>query len=337
MAFLSAVEHALPEKKVTNEELSGFMDTSDEWIRTRSGIRERRWVREGNRSFVGLTNHDLVYQAARRALESVKLNATDLDLICYATISPDNEMPGSGAFLKRALRVENIPVFEIRNQCSGFLYALQVAAAYINNGKAKNCLVIGAEIQSTGLDLSNKGRNTAVLFADGAGAAILSSENRDNSARLLGVQLFSDGKQAEKLGVSRPGFQAEKFITLSDFEENQISIYPFMDGKFVFKSASLRMPEAVRSILKEHGLTIAQLKVVIPHQANQRIIEMLSQDLGPTVRVFSNIGQYGNTTAASIPIALSEARLQGLILKGDLVCLVSFGAGFSWGAALLKW
>lgn len=337
MAYILATEHALPENVIDNQWFTEFMDTSDEWIQTRSGIKQRRWVRKGNQEFKSITNHELVFEATKRALDSANLKASDIDLICYATISADNEMPGSGVYLQRLLALENIPVIEIRNQCSGFMYALQTARAFIQNDRASNVLVVGAEIQSTGLDLSTEGRNTTVLFADGAGVVLLGKKPvQGHSPELLNLSLHSDGANYDKLGIRYPGYARNEFLKADDFSSTEKGIYPFMDGKFVFKNASVRMPEVVRSLIRECGFAIEDLKLVIPHQANQRIIEMLAHDLGPAVRVFSNISQYGNTTAASIPIALSEANKQGLLKVDELVCLVSFGAGFSWGAALIK-
>lgn len=342
MSFLIAVHHAVPPGIVTNHDLTKFMDTSDEWIKTRSGIKERRWVRDGNREGRGISNQQLAFEAASKALREAEISPQEIDLICYATISADNEMPGSGVLLQQMLAPEKaIPIFEIRNQCSGFIYALQVARGYIEAGAARNALVIGAEIQSTGLDLSDRGRNTAVLFADGAGAAVISSEPpsaQGQSAeghKLLSVSLASDGTHADKLGVALPGFAGACPIREEDFDG--AAVYPSMDGKFVFKMASLCMPRMVREVVINAGYSMSDLRCVIPHQANQRIIEMLAKDLGREVNVFSNIALYGNTTAASIPLALSEASRQGIMSAGDLVCLVSFGAGFSWGAALIRW
>jgi 3-oxoacyl-[acyl-carrier-protein] synthase-3 len=337
VSVISAVEHFVPENAVTNNDLAAFMDTSDEWIQTRTGIKERHWVRKGNEEFRGITSHEMVCKAAIKAFKASGISARDIDIIFYATISPDNEMPGSGVLLKKLLGIErDIPVFEIRNQCSGFLYALQAARAYTENGKAQNVLVVGAEIQSTGLDLSTRGRNTAVLFADGAGVIILSASSQ-NGHKLLNLKLRSSGIYHDKLGIKFPAYARPEYIKVEDFCGDAPGIYPNMDGKFVFKMASVKMPEIVKEILSESGYTLKDLKAVIPHQANLRIIEMLSASLGPEVKVFSNIQQYGNTTAASIPIALSEASKQNYLEKGDLVCLVSFGAGFSWGAALIIW
>lgn len=337
MISIAAVEHYVPENIVSNQDLAGFMETSDEWIQTRSGIQQRRWVRRGNEVFKGQTNQEMVAAATDRALKAANLRYSDIDLICYATISPDNEMPGSGVLLKKLLKIErDIPIFEIRNQCSGFLYAVQTARAYLLSGKAKHVLVVGAEIQSSGLDLSTRGRNTAVLFADGAGVFIL-SKSESKERELIALKLHSDGSHDSRLGIKFPGYARQEFVNECDFEGEEPGVYPNMDGKFVFKMASTRMPEVVREILSDSGYSLKDLKVVVPHQANLRIIEMLSANLGPEVRVFSNIQQYGNTTAASIPIALSEASKQGVLKSGDLLCIVSFGAGFSWGAALINW
>lgn len=337
MTYLKSVSGYLPDNIVSNQYLSQFMDTSDEWIQARSGIKERRWLRKGNQVFRGMTNHEMVFNAAKEAINKAQLSLSDIDLIFYATITPDNEMPGSGVYLKKLLGMDqSVPVYEIRNQCSGFLYALQAARAFIENQRSANVLVVGAEIQSSGLDLSTSGRNTAVLFADGAGVAVLSGQSED-AHKLLALKLHSDGTFADKLGIKYPGYCRREIIRPADFDSASGEIYPYMDGKFVFKMASIKMPEIINEILSENNYKLEQLKLVIPHQANLRIIQMISASFGDKVKVFSNIQHYGNTTAASIPLALTEAEEQGMMQKGDLICLVSFGAGFSWGAALILW
>lgn len=337
MSYLLAVGHAVPSHVVSNESLTEFMDTSDDWIVTRSGIRERCWAREGNKVFRGVSSQELAYSATRDACNRGSVDVNDIDAIVYATISPDNEMPGSAVLLANMLNPSKaISIFEVRNQCSGFLYGMMLANSLIAAGTYKNILLVGVEIQSSGLNLSTVGRNTAVLFADGCGVAILSSQSKGALAKIHRTKLRSDGRYTDKLGIRYPAFARTCPVSVEDFSDEALGMYPEMDGKFVFKAASLAMPSIVKEILQDQGLQLADLDLVVPHQANQRIIDMLSAELGPTVKVFSNIAKYGNTTAASIPIALSESLYDGLITQGQKVCLVSFGAGFSWGAALLE-
>lgn len=339
MASIAAVKHFVPEQIISNDDLSAFMETSDEWIRTRSGIEQRHWLRRGNEKFKSMTNHEMVYNAALQALNEAGLAKEEVDAIVYATISPDNEVPGSGVLLQQLLGIKDpIPVVEIRNQCSGFIFGLMVARSYVDSGSSKCVLVVGAEIQSSGLDLSTAGRATTVLFADGCGVAVIIPDTcSEGIHQILGIKLVTDGQYADKLGIRYPGFSRPVTVAPDDFDNGATGLFPEMDGKFVFKMASHFMPEVIRDLLKEHDLSPAQLKMIIPHQANQRIIDMLQASFAGEVSVFSNIAHYGNTTAASIPIATSEAISKGLIKSGDLIALVSFGAGFSWGACLIRW
>ncbi|MBN8548126.1 MAG: beta-ketoacyl-ACP synthase 3 [Deltaproteobacteria bacterium] len=337
MAYIAGVGQCVPSHVVTNAELSTYMETSDEWIQQRSGIKERRWARRGNESVGEMGNSDMAERAARSALTQARLTANDIDAIVYATMSPDNEFPGSGTLLAQALCPDRaIPVFEVCNHCTGFLYGLSVARAYIDSGAYRTVLLIGSELLSTGLMLSNEGRATAVLFGDGCGAAIVRS-SEDPARSILSLDLVSDGAYADKLGVLAPSFARPAPIEVSDFEGEAPAAAPRMDGPFIFKMASLKMPEIILSALTRHGLSAADLDIIVPHQANQRILDMLGQALGCPEKVLSTISRYGNTTAATIPVALSEAVAAGKISKGKLVCLVSFGAGVSWGAALIKW
>ena len=333
-ACISGVGHAVPPTVVTNEDLTRYMDTSDEWIRTRSGIQERRWVRQGK----PLRCVDLAKAAAKNALSMAKQDPAQIEAIIYATISADNEFPGSGTILKQELGIPGyVPVIEVRNHCSGFLYSLLVARTYIESGAYKNVLIVAAEIQSTGLDVSTRGRDTAVLFGDGAGAAFLRAGDLQSPGRLVDIILESDGEHAGVLGVQAPSFARPLPICAADFSGERPAAYPHMDGKLVFKMASTKMPEIIRKILSKNGLNISDIDVLVPHQANQRIIDMVARDLGEQLKVVSNIAKYGNTTAASIPLALSEAVAAGTIQSGSRVCLAAFGAGFSWGAALITW
>lgn len=337
MAFISGVGHFLPSNTVTNADLSRYMETSDEWIQQRSGIKERRWARRGNESSGEIRNSDMAVLAARSAIEQAGLTVADIGAVVFATMSPDNEFPGSGAVVRAKLFPgRSMPVFEVCNHCVGFLYGLAVARAYVDSQAFKHVLLIGSELLSTGLMLSNEGRGTAVLFGDGCGAAIVSA-SVDPQRSIMAIDLQSDGSHADKLGVLVPSFARACPIEASDFEGAAPAAAPRMDGPFIFKMASLKMPEIVQSVLARHGLSPADLDIIVPHQANQRILDMLGQALGCSEKVISTISRYGNTTAATIPIALSEALAAGRIRTGSLVCLVSFGAGVSWGAALIRW
>lgn len=344
MTRILGLGHHVPQQIVSNEMLTAYMDTSDEWIKQRSGIAMRRWSRVGDQTTKGESNFELALGASKKALTMASLNSDDIDGVVYASISPDNDSPGSGALLLRELfSGRGVPLFEVRNHCAGFIYALYIARAYIESGTWRNVLVLGGELQSTGLDLSDAGRGTAVLFGDGFGAVILgamqvsSSSDIKSPAGILSVILESDGAHADRLGVKCPSFARPVPVCAEDFSPEDGGAYPHMDGKFVFKMASTKMPEVVRKVVAKGGFQLEDLKLVVPHQANQRILDMLGNELGIADRVYSNIASYGNTTAGSIPIALSEAYHEGLISSGDLIALVSFGAGFSWGAALIRW
>lgn len=336
-AFISGVGAAVPSQVVTNEMLSEFMDTSDEWIQQRSGIRERRWARRGFVAEGECSNVDLVARATDLALKQAGLSADDLGAIIYATITADNEFPGSGAALLKLLGIrKTLPIYEVRNQCAGFIYSLLIARTLVESRAHKHVLVVGMELQSTGLLLSTAGRNTAVLFGDGGGAAVVSASEQSDRG-ILGIKIASDGAFAEKLGLLAPGFARGYYLRASDFEGEESAAAPRMDGKLIFKMASSRMPEIVRATAQACGVELDEISLVIPHQANQRILDMLAAELGGRVPVYSNIAKYGNTTAGSIPLAMAEAVTEGVVRRGDLICLVSFGAGFSWGAVLLRW
>ena len=319
----------VPERVVTNLELEDYMDTSDEWIRKRSGIEERRWCKEGQ------GGSDMAKVATERALEKAGMEADEIDCIVVATISPDYFFPGTGVFLQRKLGLSEIPCFDLRNQCSGFLYALQVADAFIRLGQYRRILLVGTEIHSTGLQVNDVGRDTAVLFGDGAGVAILGPTD-DEERGVLAVRTHADGNFAEKLWAPAPACIKNPFISHQDIDD--MLVRPFMTGKEVFRHAVTRMPEAIHEVLDEAGLTLDQIDMVIPHQANLRISEMVQRRLGLSDdKIYNNIMRYGNTTAASIPIALSEAVDEGKIERGDLVAFTAFGSGFTWGGALVRW
>jgi 3-oxoacyl-[acyl-carrier-protein] synthase-3 len=319
----------VPERVITNEELSQWMDTSDEWIRQRSGILERRWV-EG-----GTASSDLAKEATDEALNRAGLEASDLDCIILATLSPDVFFPGSGVFLQRKLGIKNIPCLDVRNQCSGFIYGLSIADAWIRTNVYRRILLVGTEVQSTGLILSTDGRDMAVLFGDGAGAVIL-GPTEDGDRGVLSVNIHADGRHAEKLWMEAPGSRYNPWLVPEQIEKGLTR--PCMEGREVFKHAAVKMPSAVKEALEASGLALEEVDFVIPHQANLRITQAVQKVLGlPDEKMISNIHKYGNTTAASIPIALHEAVEDGRIQRGSLVCLTAFGSGFTWGAALIRW
>jgi 3-oxoacyl-[acyl-carrier-protein] synthase III len=321
---------ALPERVVTNDDLAELMDTSDEWIRTRTGIRERRWVREGE------TGAEMALRATEQALAMAGLTGGDLDAIVYATSTPDHFAPGNGVFLQRILPgAGRIPAIDIRTQCSGFVYGLSVADSWIRSGMYRRVLVVGQEIQSTGMDLTTEGRNTAVIFADGAGAAILAPSD-DAERGILAFDLHSDGSFAEKLWVDAPGSQYHPRMSAEMIKEGRHWLA--MDGKEVFRHAVVHMPESVRAVLGGLGLGPGDISLLIPHQANLRISEVVQRDLAlRDDQVYNNIMRYGNTTAGTIPIALDECVRAGRLQEGDLLVVTAFGSGFMWGSAAIRW
>ena len=319
----------VPERVVRNEEFTQWMDTSDEWIRTRTGIAERHWAADDQ------ATSDLSVPAAKQALERAGMKASDLDCIVFATVSPDYMSPGSGVYLQRKLGIANIPCLDVRNQCSGFIYGLSVADAWIRLGQYKRVLLVGAELQSVGLDLTTRGRDMAVLFGDGAGAAILGPTS-DDGRGVLSTHLYSDGACAELLWCNLGGTANRPRLSAEQLERGMH--FPQMVGREVFKHASTRMPASVLEALKVNGLSVADIKLLIPHQANLRISEMVQKQLDlRDDQIFSNIQRYGNTTAASIPIALNEALQAGRLARGDLLILTAFGSGFTWGSAAIRW
>lgn len=320
---------AVPDRVVTNDDLAALMDTSDDWIRTRTGIRERRWVREGE------TGADLAHEATRRALDAAGLEPRDVDLIVYATSTPDHFAPGNGVYLQRLLGIDGLPSIDIRNQCSGFVYALSVADAFIQCGRFRRVLVVGAEVQSTGMDVSTRGRNTAVIFADGAGAVVLGPSGEEGRG-ILAFDLHGDGAYAEKLWVDAPGSMYHPRASREQLDQGWQFLQ--MDGKEVFRHAVERMPESVRAVLAATGHTTGDLKLLLAHQANLRISEMIQKTLQlRDDQIYNNIMSYGNTTAATIPIALDECVRSDRIRPGDLVAFTAFGSGFLWGSALVRW
>jgi 3-oxoacyl-[acyl-carrier-protein] synthase-3 len=324
-----AVGSYVPDRVVTNDELTRYMETSDEWIRQRTGIQERRWAEEKQ------STTDLAVPAAEKALARAGLSAQQLDAIIFATLAPDHQFPGCAVLLQARLGVPGIAALDVRNQCSGFLYGLSVADAWIRAGVYQRVLLVGAEKHSCGLDISTRGRDVGVIFGDGAAAVVLGATSEEDRG-VLGVTLGADGRFARDLWVEAPGSSRPHWFDQVDVEEGKI--FPRMEGAKVFKHAVVKMPEAVRGVLEKNGATAEQLKLLIPHQANLRISEMVQRTLGlRDDQVFNNIQRYGNTTAASIPLALDEALQQGRLARGDLLAFAAFGAGFTWGAALVRW
>jgi 3-oxoacyl-[acyl-carrier-protein] synthase III len=320
---------AVPDRVVTNQELSELMDTTDEWIRTRTGIHERRWVTEGE------TGTELGLQASRKAMDMAGVKPAEIDAILYATSSPDHFAPGNGVYLQRMLGITTIPALDLRAQCSGFIYALSVGDAWIRSSQYRRVLVVGSEIQSTGLELTTAGRHVAVIFADGAGAVVLGATD-DRDGGILGFDLHSEGAHAEKLWVDTPGSMYHPRVSSKDIEAGRQ--YLEMDGREVFRHAVVRMPESVRAVLASTGHSVENISLLLAHQANLRISEMIQKELGlRNDQVYNNIMSYGNTTAATIPIALDECVRAGRVKKGDLVVMTAFGSGFMWGSAAVRW
>jgi 3-oxoacyl-[acyl-carrier-protein] synthase-3 len=325
---VTGVGFHVPERVVKNADLQALMDTTDEWIVERTGIHERRFVEPG----VGTT--DLALEAARRALASAGRAPADLDCIVFATITRDYMFPGCGSLLQDALGLPTIAALDVHNACSGFIYALAVADSWIRVGAYRCVLVVGAEVQSTGLNLSTAGRDMAVLFGDGAGAVVLEPGEGDRG--VLAWALHSEGALAKELWAEAPSSKVAGRITTEMLEAGRQ--YPQMNGRQVFKHATTRFPEVILEALEKAGCTLEDVTLIVPHQANKRIADAVGQKLGvPPEKVFQNIQRYGNTTAASIPIALAEAQAEGRLKPGDLVVLAAFGAGFAWGATVIRW
>jgi 3-oxoacyl-[acyl-carrier-protein] synthase-3 len=330
-ARILGVGRHLPDRVVTNAELTRLMDTSEEWIEQRTGILERRFVDRD------LGAADLGLAAAQEALQAAGTRAEDLDLILLATLSPDVDVPASACLLQRGLGVKGMPALDVRNQCSGFVYGLAVADAFVRSGAATRVLLVGAEVHSTGLDLTTRGRDVAVIFGDGAGAVVLGPEDRPGHG-ILSTHLHAEGRYAQKLWVEPPSSRCAPRIDEEMIAGADGRLFPKMHGSYVFRHAVTRFPEVIREALDANGLTVSDLSLLIPHQANLRISQMVAASLElPDEKVFNNIQRYGNTTAASIPIALHEALHAGRIAAGDLVCVAAFGAGFTWAAALIRW
>ncbi|NND07367.1 MAG: ketoacyl-ACP synthase III [Saprospiraceae bacterium] len=346
---IAGIGHYVPEKVITNHDLERLMETSDEWIQERTGIQERRF---GNRAEETTTT--MGARAAEKAIEHADIDKNDIDFIVFATLSPDYFFPGCGVLVQRELDIASteIGALDVRNQCSGFVYGLSVADQFIRSGMYKNILLIGAEMHSMGLDMTTRGRDVSVIFGDGAAAVIL-QPTEDSDQGVLSTHLHADGRHAEELAFISPGShggrygEKEKYgFPDNEFESVFITrkmiddglIYPNMNGKYVFKYAVQKFPAAVMEALTTNGYKPSDLDLLIPHQANLRISQFVQRTLRlEDHQVFNNIQKYGNTTAASIPLALSEAVDSGKVKRGDLICLAAFGSGFTWGSALLKW
>ena len=327
---IKGVGFYVPDNVIKNSDLEEIMDTSDEWIQERTGIKERRWV-EGD-----LTTSLMGTYASRIAIKNANISKNDIDFIIFATLSPDYFFPGSGVLLQKNLQIKEVGALDIRNQCSGFIYGLSVADQYIKSGMYENILVVGSEIHSGGLDKSSRGRSVSVIFGDGAGAAIVSKSN--DESEILSTHLHSEGKFAEELAVIKPAttFWIDKII--DDGDEDGEGFFPKMNGNFVFKNAVKRFEEVIFESLNHNNYTSKDIDMLITHQANLRISQYIQKKLNiDDNNIFNNIMSYGNTTAASIPIALYEALKKNKIKRGDLVCLAAFGSGFTWASALIRW
>lgn len=329
---ISGLGFYVPDNVVTNADLTKIMDTTDEWIVERTGINERRHVIKGQD-----TTTTMGVKAAKMAIERAGISKDDIDFIIFATLSPDYYFPGPGVLVQRDLEMKTVGALDIRNQCSGFVYALSVADQFVKTGMYQNILVIGSELHSAGLDMSTRGRAVSVIFGDGAGAAVVSRSTDDSG--ILSTHLHSEGQHAEELAVTAPGMGG-RWVTdiLGDNNPDDDSFFPYMNGQFVFKNAVQRFSEVIMEGLSANNLSVSDIDMLIPHQANLRISQFIQQKFGLTDnQVFNNIQKYGNTTAASVPIALTEAWQEGKIKKGDIVVLAAFGSGFTWASAVIRW
>lgn len=330
---ISGLGYYVPENIVTNDDLSKIMDTNDEWIQERTGIKERRHIIRGED-----TTTSMGVKAAEIAIQRANVAKEDIDFVIFATLSPDYYFPGPGVLVQRDLGLKTVGALDVRNQCSGFVYAISIADQYIKTGMYKNILVIGSEVHSTGLDMSDKGRGVSVIFGDGAGAAVLSREE-DLNKGILSTHLHSEGQHAEELALIAPGM-GKRWVTdiLADNDPNDESYFPYMNGQFVFKNAVVRFSEVINEGLQANNLQVSDINLLVPHQANLRISQYIQQKFKLSDdQVYNNIMNYGNTTAASIPIALTEAWEKGKIKSGDLVVLAAFGSGFTWGSVIIRW
>jgi len=321
----------LPPRVVSNEDMTQWMDTTDEWIRQRTGIEQRHWVPEEG----GVGSSDLGLAASQIAMQRAGWKPEDIDLIIFATLSPDIFFPGPGCLMQHKLGLDATPALDIRQQCTGFLYGITTADAYIRSNLANKILLVGAEVHSTGLDISTRGRDVAVIFGDGAGAVCLEGFESDEPIGVLASALHANGKYAESLSVELGASRNNPRISKEQIDEGRH--FPKMDGKTIFKLAVQKLPEVVGETLEIAGLSLEDIDLFIPHQANLRINQFFQQSMKlPEDKVFHNIQRYGNTTAASIPIALDEALEMGIIGAGSTVLFLGLGAGLTWGAVISK-
>jgi len=330
---IAGLGYYVPENVVTNDDLSKKMDTNDEWITERTGIKERRHIKKGD----GNSTAVMGVKAAKIALDRANISKDDIDLIVFATLSPDYYFPGCGVQVQEMLGIKTCPALDVRNQCSGFIYGLSVADQFIKTGMYKNVLLIGSENHSGGLDFTTRGRSVSVIFGDGAGAAVLTRSNH-NGQGILSTHLHSEGKHALELSLKGPSTMEWVPEIMEKNPQEDIPYYPYMNGQFVFKNAVQRFSEVIMEGLKENGLEVSDIDMLVPHQANLRISQFIQQKFKlNNNQVYNNIQKYGNTTAASIPIALTEAWEEGKIKEGDHVVLAAFGSGFTWASAVICW
>ena len=333
-AKIAGIGMYVPDEIVTNDDLAKLMDTNDEWIRTRTGIKQRRFAPEG------VSCSDLAVPAAERAIEDAGITKSDVDMILFGTLSPDHHFPGAGCYMQAKMGMEGVPVMDIRNQCSGFLYGMGVAKAFVETGAYRNVLVVGSEVHSSALDFSTRGRDVAVLFGDGAGAAVISAAAEDEDSEISSFHLHADGRYADALYLKIWDISKKPYVQ-HEGEIGQVNpemLYPQMNGREVFKYAVRGMIGAVMEACAANNLTIADIDLVVPHQANMRINEYVAKTLEiPPEKVIHSIQDYGNTTAATIPMAMCVAREQGRLERGMNVMAVGFGSGFTWGSVFIKY
>lgn len=331
-AIIKGMGYYVPDNVVTNDDLASIMDTNDQWIQERTGIKERRWInnKEENTTSMGI-------EAAKRAITDAGIENSDIDFIIFATLSPDYYFPGPGVMVQKELGLDTIGALDVRNQCSGFVYALSVADQYIKTGMYQNILVIGSEYHSGGLEKTTRGRSVSVIFGDGAGAAIV-SKSPTAERGILSTHLHSEGEHAEELMLKGPSTARWVPTIIAENNPEDTSYYPYMNGNFVFKHAVTRFPQVIMEALNANNLSSEDIDLLVPHQANLRISQFVQRSMKlKDDQVYNNIMRYGNTTAASIPIALAEAKKEGKVKEGDLICLAAFGSGFTWASALIRW
>ena len=330
-AKITGTGMSVPENVVTNHDLAKLMDTSDEWIRQRSGIVERRWIQEGE------SPSSLAESAARQALQDAGVSTSDLDCILLSTLSGEHDFPGTSFFLHERLDAGEIPCVDLRAQCSGFLYALSFATAQVRSGQFERILVLGCEVHSTGLEVNDRGRDVAVLFGDGAGAVVVEAASEGDDAGILEIRLHAEGKHAKQLWVEAPS-SAHWPARLTKEMIDEGRVFPKMQGRAVFKHAVTRMPEVLLETLNASGVALEDVDLFLFHQANLRINEYVANQLEiPPEKIFNNIERYGNCSAAAIPMLLAEATRNGRLQPGQLVSMTAFGAGFTWASALVRW